>query len=380
MKKILVGLSVIIAIAGIYKYYILNSHQIIHKSEPIALGNISESFFARGKISLSDKVNIGAQVSGQITVISVKAGDHVNKDDILVEIDPTLQRNELKKTQANLNVVDAQIAYKNQQIEMKKIEIKRRNIIYKLEGVSREDIDKLKLELNGLQSEYNVLQSQRIQFLLERDNAQANLSYTVIKAPTSGMVLQISAKVGQTIISSQTSPTLLVIGSPSDMLVNVQVSETDINKIHKGLALKYSLLSYPDQEYNAEVETIDFLPVDAEGDKENYSSSQNNAPVYYNVRFRIKDVNRIFIPGLSVKVRFVLNEKNNVITVPNNYIISDKDTLDNSVYILKNKNPFKKKITIGINDDFNTEVVDGLNIGERLITSMRSHSKLEGAE
>ncbi|MBU5894677.1 biotin/lipoyl-binding protein, partial [Vibrio cholerae O1] len=74
----------------------------------VSRGDIEKTVLATGILKPSLQVNVGAQVNGQLTRLYVKQGDRVTKGQLLAEIDPTLQENEVRKSQAQLQSAVAQ--------------------------------------------------------------------------------------------------------------------------------------------------------------------------------------------------------------------------------------------------------------------------------
>ena len=77
-------------------------------TETISRGDIERNVMATGSLKPSLQVNVGAQVNGQLTKLYVKQGDRVTRGQLLAEIDPTLQQNELRKSEAELQSAQAQ--------------------------------------------------------------------------------------------------------------------------------------------------------------------------------------------------------------------------------------------------------------------------------
>ncbi|WP_251268796.1 HlyD family efflux transporter periplasmic adaptor subunit, partial [Enterobacter hormaechei] len=75
--------------------------------------------------------------------------------------------------------------------------------------------------------------------------ANANLGYTRILAPMDGEVLGIVTREGQTIVSSQIAPTILVLADLDKVQVQTRISEADIQKIHPGQPLWFYVIADP---------------------------------------------------------------------------------------------------------------------------------------
>lgn len=72
---------------------------------PVRKDNIENSVLATGRIDAIERVNVGAQVSGQVKTLKVKQGDCVTKGQLIAKIDDLSQRNDLRNAEAALSEV-----------------------------------------------------------------------------------------------------------------------------------------------------------------------------------------------------------------------------------------------------------------------------------
>ncbi|SQC93727.1 Macrolide-specific efflux protein macA precursor [Cedecea neteri] len=91
---------------------------------PVRKGDIENSVLATGRIDAIERVNVGAQVSGQVKSLKVKLGDHVTKGQSIADIDDVPQRNELRNAEAALNVVKADLQAKQALLKQSELRFK----------------------------------------------------------------------------------------------------------------------------------------------------------------------------------------------------------------------------------------------------------------
>lgn len=79
---------------------------------PVRKDNIENSVLATGRIDAIERVNVGAQVSGQVKTLKVKQGDCMTKGQLIAKIDDLSQRNDLRNAEAALSEVKAELQSK----------------------------------------------------------------------------------------------------------------------------------------------------------------------------------------------------------------------------------------------------------------------------
>lgn len=108
MKKRYV-IALVIVIAGLIALWrILNAPVPTYQTLIVRPGDLQQSVLATGKLDALRKVDVGAQVSGQLKTLSVAIGDKVKKDQLLGVIDPEQAENQIKEVEATLMELRAQ--------------------------------------------------------------------------------------------------------------------------------------------------------------------------------------------------------------------------------------------------------------------------------
>lgn len=95
----------------------------------IGRGDIEKNVLATGILKPALQVNVGAQVNGQLKKLYVKQGDRVSQGQLLAEIDPTLQKNELRKSQAELQSAQAQKLMNEALLTQYQLELTRQRVL-----------------------------------------------------------------------------------------------------------------------------------------------------------------------------------------------------------------------------------------------------------
>jgi macrolide-specific efflux system membrane fusion protein len=168
---------------------------------------------------------------------------------------------------------------------------------------------------------------------------------TPIIAPIDGTIVLKNIENGQTFT---TTDAILVM---SDRLtVKAQVDETDIAAIKLRQAAEITLDAYPETRISAKVDQIAFE-----------ATTVSNVTTYI-VDVLPKEIPSFMRSGMTANVKFFMESKNDVLTVPNDAVkIQDGKS---TVIVLQDGDQVEREIEIGITDGKKTEVVSGLNEGD----------------
>ncbi|EFI5569989.1 efflux RND transporter periplasmic adaptor subunit [Escherichia coli] len=369
MRKFLAIICVCIVVLGVVFLYSMAKIKEKKKKlyDNVALfqvtqGDISNEIVSSGYVYPSQIVKVGAQVDGQIKKILVKEGDFVTKGDILVEVDPAIQKSDLKNKEAQLS--NARLLLEAEKIKLhkyKKIFERQRKLKKDGSGIPL-DYDEAKSNLEMQFKNVEASKATVLQAETSVESAVTNLEYTTITAPSNGKVISIISSEGQTLVSSQNSPTLLVLANTSIMSIEAQISEADIFKVKKGQHVRF-IPSGGESGlvYNGVIESISDVPKDFFSD----SSSQSvlgisSSPVFYSCKVYINNDKGKLKTGMRGNVYITGDERKKVLTIPTSALTEVSKQGDN--YVLKRtEDGFKKiLITTGLRNDDYVEVLNGL--------------------
>ena len=104
--------ALLVIIAFMAAFSLQSPSQDAYVTAQVRLGDIENAVLATGKLDAFERVNVGAQVSGQVKSLKVKLGDRVTKGQPIADIDDLPQRNDLRNAEAALNVAKADLQAK----------------------------------------------------------------------------------------------------------------------------------------------------------------------------------------------------------------------------------------------------------------------------
>jgi len=185
------------------------------------------------------------------------------------------------------------------------------------------------------------------------DPSRPGSSYAAspIVATVSGTITSLNINPGDTV---STGTVVAVVGALNNLKITVYVSEKYNSYLKKGLKAYVSLVSSPNELYEAEISAI--------------SPIVNKTSRTIEVSLKLKSKNNQMKPGMFAAVQLVILEIPDTIVVPTNAIRSFND--NTTVFVITPENIAKRVIvTTGISNDSETQITSGLEIGDVIITA-----------
>ena len=293
-------------IAGMLIWLLLRDGEesVVHATAIVQRGDIENLVTATGTLQPRDYVDVGAQVSGQLTVLHVEVGSEVKEGDLLAEIDATVYLAKVDATRAQLRNQRAQLLDREAQLKLAQVNYTRQQNLQKEDATTQEALQSAEASLQSAKAQIEALQAQIQQIESSLRAEEANLEFARIYAPMDGTVVSITSRQGQTLNTNQMAPTLLRIADLSTMTVQAQVSEADISKLQKGMKVYFTTLGGEGRRWYSQLSRIEPTP-----------TVLNNV-VLYNALFDVPNPNGLLMTQMTTQVFFVAAEARDVLLVP----------------------------------------------------------------
>ncbi len=382
-KKLLLSLLVVAVAGGSFYYWHTNKaagEKIHYLTETVKRGNIRKTVNATGEVDAVQLVTVGSQASGKIVKLHAVIGQQVKKGELIAQIDPTTQQNDLAIAAARLETYKAQLESRKVALKIAQTKYDREKKLKKTDATSRAALEDAENALAAAKASLKEMESQVLQQQIQTDTAETNLGYTKIVAPLDGTIVSVPVKEGQTVNANQTTPTIAQIADLSDMEIKIEVSEGDIPFIKEGLRLRYTLLSDPDTIYRAKISSIDpgdTTLSDATGNSVSSSASSSAASaVYYYAKARVPNPDGILRLAMTTQNVIEIDHAENVLLLPSLVVQSDGRG-GHTVQLLKKDNTVEiRKVETGITNNVMTEIRSGLEEGDKVVATQMSASEL----
>ena len=383
MKKVFKWVAALVILAGLgwYGYQKMQpKNEATFITEEVKRGKIAQTVSATGEIAATNLVDVGAQVSGQIKKMHVKIGDVVKEGDLIAEIDNVTQVNEVNTRKAQLQTYQAQLESAQVALKIAQRKYSRYKSLASADAVSKEEFEATEDSLATNRAKIKELQSSIRQTQIAINTAEKDLGYTRITAPSAGTVVSLVVEQGQTINSSQTSPTVVQIADLTSMTNKMQIAEGDATKVKAGQTVNFTILSEPDTPISAKLDSIDpGLTTMSQGSYSKSTDTTSNA-IYYYARATVPNPEGKLAIGMTTQNTVEIASADNVLMVPT-VAIKTKDGKKFVRVLGANNQAVDKEIQTGLKDSMNTEVKSGLNEGEKVVMSeMGAAEKAEAVE
>ena len=370
-KTLIIVILLCVGAVALYVGFLKKDDKAQLATQSITRMNIDQSIEAVGEVYAKEQVDVGAQVSGQITKLYVQIGDKVKAGDLIAQIDKDKQQNDLDITKAQLASTKANLESKKVALEIASSQYQREQKLYSNKATSLENLETLKNNFYSLKASVADLNAQVVQLEITLKNAEKDLGYTTITAPMDGIIINVAVDEGQTVNANQSTPTIVKIANLDEMEIRMEIAEADVSKIKVGTAVKFSILNDPEKKYEAKISSIDPANTTTSDAKSNSSSSSTSSSstsaIYYYAKVFVKNRDNFLRIGMSVENSIVIKSAPNALAVPTYAIKNDKGGY--FVELLRGGQIIKSYVKIGIKDSINTQILDGVSENDLLVLS-----------
>ncbi|MBF0548348.1 MAG: efflux RND transporter periplasmic adaptor subunit [Candidatus Riflebacteria bacterium] len=365
MKNFLILLVIVLFLSGAsyagFQYYKARKAAVEYLTETADVGEILQTVSAVGTLAAFTTVDVGCQVSGIISSLTVDFNDRVTANQEIALIDPSIFEAQVLQATANLEAAKAQeknliAQLENQkatlistkaEIDMQSANIKkaeatledakrnkdRNEDLFKRHLVAAADRDtavsnyqalfasldaakaqlalsKAKIAMNESQidaakAQIEGAQAQIKQMNVQLNIAQINLSRTRIYSPIDGVIIARKVDVGQTVAASLQAPSLYSIAKDlKKMQINTSVDEADIGMVSPNQTITFTVAAYPKRTFHGKVDQI------------RLSSTITQNVVTYSVMVNVENDDLALYPGMTANVDILVDSKDNVCRIP----------------------------------------------------------------
>jgi HlyD family secretion protein len=358
-------------------------------------GSIVAKVTATGTLSAIVTVTVGSQVSGTIQALYADYNSLVKKGQLIAKIDPQLFQATVEQARANNLAAQGNLAKAKAQAVDARRQAERNKALFERQLIARADMDTSQSNAEAAEAGVQAAAGAVAQTRAALHQAEVNLQYTSILSPTNGVVISRSVDVGQTVAASLQAPTLFVIAEDlAKMQVDTSVAEADVGRLRDGMPASFTVDAFPSEVFKGAVRQVRNAP----------QTVQN--VVTYDAVVDVSNPKLKLKPGMTANVTFVYAEKENVVRVPNSALRfrappallataqgggadrgrpragrnpspvgeagehrpATEPPDRRTVWVLRGESATPVRIQTGISDGSTTEVVEGLQAGDLVIT------------
>ncbi|MBN2008441.1 efflux RND transporter periplasmic adaptor subunit [candidate division KSB1 bacterium] len=313
--------------------------------------NIEDKALAVGTIDPETEIDIKSKISGVVNKLFVDAGEFVNAGDPLVEIrpDPT----PLELAEAKRNVEMSSISTENAKKEYDRLlQLKEKGL------VSQQDFETSEKLFQESEVRHEMAQ-ERLALLESGKITIANTQIeTIIKAPTSGYILQRKIDVGDPIVpltSYQAGTEIFTMADMAELIFKGTVDEIDVGKLKEGMTAEIQVGALPGKPVVGKLRRISLK-----------AQKEDNTTVFP-VEISIEKMEgSVLRAGYSANAHIIIMKKDSVLAIPERVVTFRND----SAFVNIPKPEGAKEevyIKTGLSDAINIEVISGLKEGAEVL-------------
>jgi len=383
-RAALILLAVLLIGGGIfvYKKFLSKPSIQVLETAKVERGSIRGVIVETGiiKPQVGALVKIGARATGEIVKMKVKIGDRVKKGELIALIDDreilmSIEQQKASLSAARNTLSQIELTYPERINEAKanfeyaKINYEREQELLKREYTTVDAVDKAKSQfeatgaiLKRLQDEYKT-QEKIAKANIEDITAKLKqnetiLTYTKIYAPIDGVVSDVTAQEGETVVTGLQVANLVTVLDPTSLEMWIYVDETDVGRAKVGQQVEYYVDTFPDKLFKGTIEKIYPQPV-----------IKDNIVYYLAIVKVTKDDTRFLKPEMTTHINIIFDEKSNILIAPNAAIKFEKGK--QIAYKVIGPNRVQKvELKTGIRGEENTEIISGIKEGDVVATKL----------
>jgi macrolide-specific efflux system membrane fusion protein len=338
-------------------------------SAKVEKADITQLVQAAGVLQAKTKVDVGAQVSGQIQTLHVQLGQQVKKGELLVSLDPELARNDVARAEAALLQQKALLESRQVDLATARRERDRQRRLLAGDATAALEAERAESDLAKLEAEVRGQSAVMSRLQADLAQAQVRLGYTRITAPMDGTVVSLPVQVGQTVIAVQITPVMLTLADLDTITVRTKVPEADIQTVQVGQVARFTTLAGEGQFYEGKLRVIQPVP-----------ERVGNA-VFYNVLFEVDNRARKLYSDMTVQVDVETGRAKDVLAMPMVALGErGKDGRFRVTLLDKDQKQQARFVRTGLQDGTRVQVLEGLQLGDTVLTAPPSAEEAAKAD
>jgi HlyD family secretion protein len=345
-----------------------------------------------GKIQPKTQVKISADVSARINKIAVVEGQHVEKGQLLVELDRERYLAMVESGEANVHSATANATLVKQNMMQTEREFNRTKEMMNQKLTSQSVYDAAEAAYQVEVARYQSASDQAEQAKAALKQARDDLSKTTIYSPMAGTITDLNKEQGEIAIGSQFQPdVILIVADLSVMEAQVNVDENDIVQLGIGQDAEIQVDALPDTKLKGKVTDIaNSANATAAGTQEQKTE--------FEIKIAVTDPPQTLRPGMTATADIFTKTNESALSVPIQSVAvrtvdqlakkgedvkkagetykADKDGFVEIVFVVDGGKAMAHPVKTGIQSDELIEITDGLKEGDEIVTgSYRAISK-----
>jgi HlyD family secretion protein len=367
----------------IYKKIFKKRHNSLYKTEMPQKKSLTHSINAAGILELKEFYKIGSQVAGIVKDVLVKENEYVKKGQLIAEIELVKGDTDIRATKSNVEKAQQEYNYQKDYYE-------RQKQLYKSGQLAKNAFQRVETDYAKAQADLNYQKSILEKFELELKNSK-------IIAPADGIITNVGVSKGMAVLNDFQNILFELAQDISEMKAIFDIDESEVGQIKVGQSTIIRINSYPELLIKSRINDVSFIP----------KSGVNNGGAFYKACAILNNATRILRPGMRLNGLIKIAKAKDVLCINglafqiNSEILSKialqlkyefkpldekikkdfkKANLDKgvrNVWTVENKSFIQKSIIVGLNDETNWQIIEGLKEYEQVLIDIQEPNVMD---
>jgi len=369
LKKIIIAVVAVVVVVAVIIGVTRGRKPKIPDVRVVAVqkGNITKAVVATGEIRPLAVAEVKSKIGGVVRKLYVEEGQAVARGQRLAEIVPAATPEELVMAREQVKTARLQVDQSRRNLERVQ-GLAEKNLVSDKEVEEAEtslSIDEARLD--AAMAALQVLEQGASGSTTRITGSQGSgspeaaeaLADMIIESPIAGIVLARNVDEGSSVIATSSAyggTSLITLADVSVMHFEGDVDESDVGKIRLGMPAKIFVDAFPDTTFAGTLTKIAPLGIKTEG------------VVNFSVEAKVQGATGLLKTGMSADVQLVLDERQDVLTLPEGAVIYEGDsTFVEKVDAAADGGKRRAVVKTGLSDGIKTEILEGLAEGDKTV-------------
>lgn len=284
------------------------------RTTTVARGDLVSLVTANGTLEAETKVDLSANIMGQVVQLGVEEGERVRKGQLLLVIDPTRYAAAVESRRAGVQVLEAELKRAREVNEQARRDWERAQRQYEQQILPLAVYEQARSAYDQATAGLSAAERQTHQARADLNATQDELAKTEIRAPMDGVVTRRNIENGEVVVTGTMNNPGTVLMTISDMAsieAVLEVDQTDMPRVRLGQPARVLIDAFPDRPFAADVSEIGSSPIQGASALGGQATGTD-----YEVKARLAQAPEGVRPGLTVTADITTDRRSGILKIP----------------------------------------------------------------
>jgi HlyD family secretion protein len=364
-------LLVLIAVAWVLRSTVFTADPLVVEVVAVERGRVEETVTnsRAGTVEARKRAKLSPEIGGTVVEIPHREGERVERGDLLLRLEDSLQRSRLEVAERELEAVAGERQRACLAADRASRERQRLAKLIADGIISTDTLDAAESADETAAAACQTATSQEGRAQAGVGLAKAELDKTRIRSPFDGLVAEVRTEVGEYSTPAPPAvpvPPVLDVLDPATIYVSAPMDEVDAARLRPGLPARVTVDSHRGEEFPGKVVRVASYVLDVE---------EQNRTVEIEVELEDEAFAATLLPGTSADAEVVLESREDVLRVPSSCLFEGTRVL-----VLEDGKLREVEVEVGLRNWEWVEIAAGLEAGDRVVSSLDRAEIRAGAE